>query len=73
MQMHMQTIDTVTGRPQHGGSDAVETLSEEELETELTIAVLEPGFRERRYEQLWRELLSRRRGYGKHPTPMPAE
>ena len=57
-------FDRVTGRPLHGRSEAVETLTDPELQAELTIASLHP--REQRFERLWRELLARRRGYRGH-------
>ncbi len=59
--MGTQAFDTVTGRPLHGRAEAVETLSDPELQAELTIASLHP--REQRFERLWRELLVRRPGY----------
>jgi hypothetical protein len=59
--MAMTAFDTVTGRPLHGEVEAVETLTDPELQAELTIASLHP--REQRFERLWRELLERRRGY----------
>ena len=54
-------IDRVTGRPLLGQSEAVETLTDPELQAELTIASLHP--RELRFERLWHELLERRHGY----------
>ena len=60
--MGNQLFDTVTGRPLEGQAEAVETLTDPELQAELTIASLHP--RERRFERLWPELLQRRRGYG---------
>ncbi len=59
--MANQVFDTVTGRPLHGQAEAVETLTDPELQAELTIASLHP--REQRFERLWREVLQRRRGY----------
>jgi len=59
--MGTQAIDTVTGRPLLGQDEAVETLTDPELQAELTIASLHP--REQRFERLWRELIARRRGY----------
>ena len=59
--------DPVTGRPLDGHTEALETLSDRELEAELTIAV-HTEKRGQRYERLWRELLDRRRGYREH-TP----
>lgn len=59
--MGTTAFDTVTGRPLHGNTEAVATLTDPELEAELTIASLHP--REQRFERLWRELLERRRGY----------
>ncbi len=59
--MGNQVVDTVTGRPLHGQADAVETLTDPELQAELTIASLHG--REQRFERLWRELLARGRGY----------
>ena len=56
--------DMLTGRPLHGDEEAVETLADEELEAELTIAVLDPERRERRYERLLGERSHRRRATG---------
>ena len=39
----MREYDLVTGRPLQNGSEAVETLADDELETELTIALLRSG------------------------------
>ena len=62
----MLDYDTTTGRPLHEGAEAIQTLDDKELEAELTIAVLDPERRGRRYEELWRELLNRRHGHGRH-------
>ncbi len=59
--MGTTAFDTVTGRPLQGEIEAVETLTDPELQAELTIASLHS--REQRFERLWRELLERRRGY----------
>jgi hypothetical protein len=57
----MTTYDIRTGRPLHEGDEAVEKLSDDELEAELTIALLNVEHRRERYERLSDELLSRRR------------
>jgi hypothetical protein len=62
----MLEYDATTGRPLHQGTKAIETLDDNELEAELTIALLDPERRERRYDQLWQELLNRRHGNGRH-------
>ena len=51
-------IDVHTGRPLDHGHDAVETLTEDELEEELTIAAYAPG---RWRLQRFQELLDERR------------
>ena len=46
-------FDAHNGRPLDHGHDAVETLTEDELEEELTIAAYAPGrWRRERYQQL---------------------
>jgi hypothetical protein len=57
----MNTYDLRTGRPLHEGDEAVETLADDELEAELTIALLNVDRRRHRYERLSDELLKRRR------------
>jgi hypothetical protein len=44
----------------------VEALTDDELETELTVVSHDPVRRTERYDRLWRELIQRRRGYRKH-------
>jgi hypothetical protein len=61
MNATMTTYDIRTGRPLHEGDEAVETLADDELEAELTIALLNVELRRERYERLSDELLSRRR------------
>jgi hypothetical protein len=63
----MTTIyDERTGRPMDGAAEALETLSDQELESELTIASLhQEAPREQRWERLWTELLNRRLRYRK--------
>src|SRR5262245_54556448 len=56
------THDPTTGRPLSSHDDAVETLTDDELETELTVTAHDPVRRARRYDLLWRELISRQRG-----------
>ena len=58
--------DSRTGLPQLEDEDDVQRLDDDELEAELTIASIEPTRRARRYDLLFKELLSRRRGYGQH-------
>ena len=53
--------DVHTGRPLHDGTEAIETLASDELEAELTVALLDVERRERRYRRLADELLNRRR------------
>ena len=55
------TYDIHTGRPLHEGTDSVEALADDELEQELTIALLNLELRRQRYEQLSDELMRRRR------------
>ena len=65
--------DAATGRPLHGRDEAVETLSNNELEAELTIASLYAAVgRAERYDRLWGELLNRRRGYSTRGVGLPA-
>jgi hypothetical protein len=56
--------DERTGRPlDEQGREAIESLSDEELEAELTIAAAPPNGRRRsRYEALLREKARRERG-----------
>jgi hypothetical protein len=54
--------DPATGRPIHGNEEAIETLSVTELDAALTVAAHDPVRHDQRYDRLWRELLSRRRG-----------
>lgn len=62
--------DPVTGRPLHDGDEAVESLSDDELELELTVAAHDPVRRKGRYELLAREWLTRHRGYrSRRPQP----
>jgi hypothetical protein len=56
----MTTYDIQTGRPLHEGDEAVETLADDELEAELTVALLDLEHRRQRYERLSDELLRRR-------------
>jgi hypothetical protein len=54
------------------GDDAIATLSDDELELELTVAAHDPVRRNRRYERLTREWLTRHRGYRGHvQRPQP--
>jgi hypothetical protein len=57
----MTTYDIQTGRPLYEGTEAVETLSDHELEAELTIALLALEHRRERYERLSDEILKRQR------------
>ena len=53
--------DAKTGRPLHDGDEAVETLTDDELDAELTIALFDEERRERRIRRLEQELQRRRR------------
>ena len=53
--------DPRTGRPLYEGDDAVETLTDPELEAELTIALFDEERREHRIRRLEGELQRRRR------------
>jgi hypothetical protein len=57
--------DLNTGGPLSREAQAVETLADDELEAELTIAVYGVERSERRVELIVHELLKRRRGYGR--------
>jgi hypothetical protein len=57
----MRNYDDVTGRPLHDGREALQTLADDELEAELTIALLEQARRVHRLSRLEQELLVRRR------------
>jgi len=50
-----------TGRPLNGEGEAVATLSDDELEIELTVASHDPVRRATRYDRLVRERLARQR------------
>jgi hypothetical protein len=52
--------DRRTGRPLTDGRDIIEVLSNEELETELTIAAAEPNRRAQRLDAVLLELSRRR-------------
>jgi hypothetical protein len=54
--------DTRTGRPLEDGRDAVEALTDDELEVELTVALAEPHRRQRRLDALLLERSRRRLG-----------
>ena len=58
--------DERTGRPLIDGRDAIEELSDDELEVEVTIAVAEPRRRGLRLDAL---LLERARRRGHQPQP----
>jgi len=59
-----------TGRPLADGDEAVETLTDPELEAELTVASFDPVRRASRYERLVGEWL--RRGHlRRRRTPQP--
>jgi hypothetical protein len=49
--------------------NAVEVLSDDELEVELTVVSHDPVRRARRYDELVAELLRRRRGYRRQVAP----
>ncbi len=68
--MTTTSYDAQTGRPMNGDVEALETLSDQELEGELTIASLYPETpREQRWQRLRRELIDRRRAYaGRRPA-----
>jgi hypothetical protein len=61
-----RTHDPATGRPLADGDEAIGSLSDEELELELTVAAHDPLRRHRRYERLTREWLTRNRAYRRH-------
>jgi len=61
MNATMSTRDEKTGRPLQDGTEAVETLSDQELDAELTIAMYDEERREQRVHRLQQEL-QRRRG-----------
>jgi hypothetical protein len=52
--------DAATGRPLHNGGEALETLADDELEAELTVALLDAERRELRVNRLVEELRGRR-------------
>jgi hypothetical protein len=57
----LREYDPRTGRPLERGREAVETLTDSELDTELLIAAAAAGrMREARYARLRRELYRRR-------------
>jgi hypothetical protein len=62
--------DPDTGRPLADGHEAIETLSDDELEAELTVTAYDPVRRADRYEELVCEWLARKRGYRQthHPS-----
>ena len=53
--------DTATGRPLSDGAEAVQTLPDDELQAEVTVALLDVERRERRLDRLEEELQRRRR------------
>ena len=54
-------VDARSGRPLDGGGEAFETLSDDELEEELTVAAYAPGLlRINRYQRLLGERQRRR-------------
>ena len=55
--------DVHSGRPLQDGTEAIETLANEELEAELTVTLLGVERRQRRFDRLVQELLNRRDGY----------
>ena len=57
----MIEYDVATGRPLEDGDEAVETLADDLLDAEITVALLDPERREQRFERLAQELLNRRR------------
>jgi hypothetical protein len=58
---HNREYDSRTGRPLEEGREAVETLSDSELEAELTIAASEPRRRASRLDAVLLELTRRSR------------
>ena len=58
----------MTGRPLEDDEDAVETLTDDELETELTVVSHDPVRRAERYDRLVAEVMARRRGYRREPA-----
>ena len=62
------TDDTSSDQNVDQEERAVEELSDEELEQELTVAAHDPVRRHDRYEALYREWLIRHRGYGGRTT-----
>jgi hypothetical protein len=57
--------DKRTGRPLADGSDAVEALTDEELEVELTVAAAEPVRRAKRLDDVLLERTRRRMQRGR--------
>jgi hypothetical protein len=65
--------DPKTGRPLAGQDEAVESLTDAELEAELTVTSFDPVRRRLRYDRLVSERLARRRGYRRRThRPRPA-
>jgi hypothetical protein len=60
--------DTRTGRPLTDGEDRIETLSDDQLEAELTIAAAEPTRRANRLDNVLVELARRGRTVRRHQT-----
>jgi len=58
--------DTRTGRPLTDGEDRIDTLSNDELEAELTIAAAEPTRRANRLDDVLVELARRGRTTARH-------
>jgi hypothetical protein len=58
--------DTRTGRPLTDGEDRIETLSDDQLEAELTIAAAEPTRRANRLDNVLVELARRGRTVRRH-------
>ena len=61
--------DARTGRRLTDGEDRIDTLSNDELEAELTIAAAEPTRRAHRLDDVLVELARRGRTVGRHQNP----
>ena len=71
--MKTTSHDPHTGRPLADGHEAVETLSDDELEAELTVTAYDPVRRADHYDHLMGEWLARKRGYRQPHHPPRAK
>lgn len=67
--MPIESYDVLTGRPMVGGHEAVEELSDAELEAEITIAALDARRRSARFDALLIERTLRRDAGGPRADP----